>query len=308
MIRLPTPGGDDGDWGNILNDFLGVSHATNGTLNSNVVDTSQIKNAAVTNAKLDSSTQTTLAGAAQVANNLSDLANAGTARTNLGLGTAAVSDSTAFEPAGLSSGTLTTLDSRYQALLSDTGSLQQWLANTPATKGSVWAYQGVVYARLTTGTDSSFTRANWVELGADPTTIGGGELAAAILASSFSGTLTGTYADITGLAVSPVIPSNGRGVYIDFICGVTVGTAGAAVVFQLYDVTAGAAAAGVGAGGLTCAVASKGYPLSIRWRLAPSAGTRSYKIQGKVTGGGSSVVTVLGQDLGFEGGMYVIAR
>ena len=30
--RLPTPGGDDGDWGAILNDFLLVSHNTDGTL------------------------------------------------------------------------------------------------------------------------------------------------------------------------------------------------------------------------------------------------------------------------------------
>jgi hypothetical protein len=30
--RLPTPGGDDGDWGSILNDFLLVSHNTDGTL------------------------------------------------------------------------------------------------------------------------------------------------------------------------------------------------------------------------------------------------------------------------------------
>jgi len=31
-VRLPTPGGDDGDWGNILNDFLGVEHNADGTL------------------------------------------------------------------------------------------------------------------------------------------------------------------------------------------------------------------------------------------------------------------------------------
>ena len=30
--RLPTPGGDDGDWGSILNDFLSVEHNTDGTL------------------------------------------------------------------------------------------------------------------------------------------------------------------------------------------------------------------------------------------------------------------------------------
>lgn len=32
MARLPTPGGDDGNWGDILNDFLSVEHNGDGTL------------------------------------------------------------------------------------------------------------------------------------------------------------------------------------------------------------------------------------------------------------------------------------
>ncbi len=32
MARLPTPGGDDGSWGNILNDYLSVEHDVDGTL------------------------------------------------------------------------------------------------------------------------------------------------------------------------------------------------------------------------------------------------------------------------------------
>jgi hypothetical protein len=32
MSRLPTPGSDDGTWGAILNDYLNVEHATDGTL------------------------------------------------------------------------------------------------------------------------------------------------------------------------------------------------------------------------------------------------------------------------------------
>ncbi len=39
MARLPTPGGDDGDWGDILNDFLDVAHNSDGTL-KNVVHSS----------------------------------------------------------------------------------------------------------------------------------------------------------------------------------------------------------------------------------------------------------------------------
>lgn len=37
MARLPIPGGDDGNWGQVLNDFLDVSHASDGTLKSSAV-------------------------------------------------------------------------------------------------------------------------------------------------------------------------------------------------------------------------------------------------------------------------------
>lgn len=35
MARLPNPGSDDGTWGTILNDFLGVEHTSDGTLKTN---------------------------------------------------------------------------------------------------------------------------------------------------------------------------------------------------------------------------------------------------------------------------------
>jgi hypothetical protein len=41
MSRLPVVGGDTGNWGTILNDYLLVSHAADGTLNSNVVGATQ---------------------------------------------------------------------------------------------------------------------------------------------------------------------------------------------------------------------------------------------------------------------------
>src|SRR5581483_1509822 len=34
MARLPSVGGDDGNWGTVLNQFLGVAHNSDGTLNS----------------------------------------------------------------------------------------------------------------------------------------------------------------------------------------------------------------------------------------------------------------------------------
>ncbi|HSX06801.1 MAG TPA: hypothetical protein VLG92_03710 [Candidatus Saccharimonadia bacterium] len=37
MARLPTPGSDDNSWGDILNEFLGVSHNSDGTLKTSAV-------------------------------------------------------------------------------------------------------------------------------------------------------------------------------------------------------------------------------------------------------------------------------
>lgn len=37
MARLPQPGADNGAWGDILNEFLGVAHNVDGTLNTSIV-------------------------------------------------------------------------------------------------------------------------------------------------------------------------------------------------------------------------------------------------------------------------------
>lgn len=51
MARLPTPGSDNGTWGDVLNDYLLQAHQTDGVL----------KDASVSEAKLDSSVQSKLA-------------------------------------------------------------------------------------------------------------------------------------------------------------------------------------------------------------------------------------------------------
>lgn len=64
MARLPTPGSDDGTWGDILNSFLEVSHAADGSLNSGVVsDANVASNAAISKSKLASDVQTSLSSA-----------------------------------------------------------------------------------------------------------------------------------------------------------------------------------------------------------------------------------------------------
>jgi hypothetical protein len=63
MARLPSPGGDSGTWGNVLNDFLDTIHNADGTLKDNVVsstslapnavDASSIQDATISESKLD---------------------------------------------------------------------------------------------------------------------------------------------------------------------------------------------------------------------------------------------------------------
>lgn len=124
MSRLPVPGDDAGNWGDILNDFLLQSHdASGGIKTSSLPDATAsskgvvrlagdlggsaaapvIANGAITGAKIANTTisDANIAGSAAIAqskiaglttdlsskltasNNLSDLANAATARTNL---------------------------------------------------------------------------------------------------------------------------------------------------------------------------------------------------------------------------------
>lgn len=44
MARLPQPGGDSGQWGDILNDFLAVSHDTDGNLKDGIITESNLDN------------------------------------------------------------------------------------------------------------------------------------------------------------------------------------------------------------------------------------------------------------------------
>lgn len=39
MARLPTPGGDSGSWGQVLNEYLSVAHNADGSLKSSVIPT-----------------------------------------------------------------------------------------------------------------------------------------------------------------------------------------------------------------------------------------------------------------------------
>ncbi len=63
MARLPTPGGDNGNWGDILNEYLSQALKTDGTIKDNVVTSDTIAPNAITTAKI----ATDAVGATQIA-------------------------------------------------------------------------------------------------------------------------------------------------------------------------------------------------------------------------------------------------
>lgn len=122
MARLPQPGGDSGNWGDILNDYLSQSHKTDGTLKDDSVGAAQIADGTITSSQLASSVQSSLNRA----------------------------DSAYLKPAGgipSSDLKVSDLDGRYIA---------SWQANTVYTAGAVViAPNGTLMARITAGFSSS---------------------------------------------------------------------------------------------------------------------------------------------------------
>lgn len=59
MSRLPTPGADSGNWGDILNDYLSQSIASDGTLKAGVVGSTQLQSNSITSDKLANGVITT---------------------------------------------------------------------------------------------------------------------------------------------------------------------------------------------------------------------------------------------------------
>lgn len=58
MARLPQPGGDSGNWGNVLNDYLLQAHQADGTIKANAVDSAAIQNSSISGSKLQDNTVT----------------------------------------------------------------------------------------------------------------------------------------------------------------------------------------------------------------------------------------------------------
>lgn len=60
MARLPQPGGDSGNWGQILNDFLSQVHKADGTLKDNSITSAALQTGSVTEQQLDPTVQAKL--------------------------------------------------------------------------------------------------------------------------------------------------------------------------------------------------------------------------------------------------------
>lgn len=60
MARLPIPGGDEGNWGQILNDFLAQAHQADGTMKASTVTAQAIADNTISEAKLDANVQSKL--------------------------------------------------------------------------------------------------------------------------------------------------------------------------------------------------------------------------------------------------------
>lgn len=60
QVRLPVQGADSGTWGQILNDFLSVSHAGDGTLKDGTIVGAKLANDTVAAGKLSTGVQTSL--------------------------------------------------------------------------------------------------------------------------------------------------------------------------------------------------------------------------------------------------------
>lgn len=60
MARLPQPGGDAGNWGDILNDYLSQAHKPDGTIKDDAISAAAIQNGAISETLLDSGVTTKL--------------------------------------------------------------------------------------------------------------------------------------------------------------------------------------------------------------------------------------------------------
>lgn len=212
MARLPQPGGDNGNWGDILNDYLATSHNTDGTLkngsvtsttlSSSAVKTTHMQDGNVTEAKLDSAVRTKLnsaSGGGAVASVAGKTGIVTLVKGDVGLGNV---DNTADAAKPVSTATQTALNGK-----ANTGDARFTDARTPSD-GSVTtvklANASVTAAKLSAGVGAddqilSSTGGNLVWI----TSTAQGTIADA---SSSAKGIVQLAGDLAGTAAAPTVP------------------------------------------------------------------------------------------------------
>lgn len=157
MARLPAPGGDNGTWGVILNDFLSQAHAAGGELLANTVGTTQLSDGSVTVAKI---------------------LNAGAANSVAVLNSSGVLPDAQL-PSRLGSSQLAAAYAPLAAGLTSGGSTGQLLRkNTGVSYDASWVNPGFANVAVTTGSEARPTASfvMWVGGTTQPTNMAVGDV------------------------------------------------------------------------------------------------------------------------------------
>jgi polygalacturonase len=145
--RLPTVGGDDGNWGQVLNDFLSTTHKSDGTLKDGSVTNSTIADGVVTLVKTSTAIQTTLGKA--------DSALQTVDKTSVGLGNA---DNTSDLNKPVSTATQTALNAKVTSVVGQTGIITGRQIAADAALTATYIQQGaLVYDVMDHGATGSFS-------------------------------------------------------------------------------------------------------------------------------------------------------
>jgi hypothetical protein len=278
MARLPTPGGDENTWGNVLNDFLSASHNADGTL----------KTSAISSAIGDASS--TDKGLIQLAG---DLGGSATSPTVPGLA-AHIADTTSVHGIADTSVLETTSGAQTK--------VDTHVNNTTAAHAA-----SAVSFSPTGGIAATDTQAAIAELAgdvtshvADTTNHGAGvELAVAQKSDGNFVTASTSAVDVTGLSISFTVPN--RPYVVRMMLNVAVEEVGARAIVTLVEGTqtiAHTESSAPNASGLRAVFAEVRVPGPYH---APTAGTTvTYKVRA-YTSVATSDTTVMAVDNGVFG-------